>query len=157
MVSNYLRDCRYNVGTLKDFIYIIPYETSMIDFEIDNGYANVESVNSDTIYKIEGVNANLTSEETVKGRFRFAATTTINVAEMPSNPLFHQLEILRKGKWYVVVENIHGEQFIQTVEFYTDFTWFCKHNHTYFRFCIKYTCVGIEQKHIPYCNDDKQR
>ena len=123
MVSNYLRDCRYNVGTLKDFIYIIPYETSMIDFEIDNGYANVESVNSDTIYKIEGVNANLTSEETIKGRFRFAATTTINVAEMPSNPLFHQLETLRKGKWYVVVENIHGEQFIQTVEFYTDFTY----------------------------------
>ena len=44
MVSNYLRDCRYNVGTLKDFIYIIPYETSMIDFEIDNGYANVRTM-----------------------------------------------------------------------------------------------------------------
>ena len=37
MVSEYKKSCGYAVGTLKDFIYLIPYSADRFSYSIDNG------------------------------------------------------------------------------------------------------------------------
>ena len=79
MLSEYLINCKYRVGKLKSFVYLIPSETN-INYVVDNGEAIVQSV-SGVVYKLYCGNVQMTSEETMEGRFKFNNRVIIKLFE----------------------------------------------------------------------------
>ena len=70
MLENYnLEKCRYMLGSLKPFIYVLPKETTRIDYVVDNypivinnatayvGKCEVRNIYATNIVKIEGFKA----------------------------------------------------------------------------------------------------
>lgn len=123
MVNEYKQQCGYEVGTLKPYIYIIPKESLSINYKVDNDKVNVIHLSSESIYKINGSNVLLTNEETIEGRFKFESTITINIHELIDEPWFYALGIMRNEKFFVIIENMEGQQFIQAVDFPSQFTY----------------------------------
>ena len=115
MLSEYLINCKYRVGTLKRFIYLIPSETN-INYVVDNGEAIVQSV-SGVVYKLYCGNVQMTSEETMEGRFKFNNKVIIKLFENQTSGLTEILNNLIQNNYKVVVEDLEGTQFICNVEF----------------------------------------
>lgn len=115
MLSEYLINCKYRVGTLKPFIYLIP-STSTINYTVDNGEAVVMSVNG-LVNKLKCGNVQLTSEESMDGRFKFNNKVIIKLFENQTSGLTEILNNLIKNNYKVVVEDLEGTQFICNVEF----------------------------------------
>lgn len=123
MINEYKKQCGYDIGTLKPYIYVIPKNEMLCSYKIDNNKIDVVNIKSDRIYKIYGNNVILTSEETIDNRFKFNSTITMNIVEMMNEPWFQSLNILRNTFCFVIVENLEGNQFIQSVEFPSEFTY----------------------------------
>lgn len=115
MLSEYLINCKYRVGTLKPFIYLIP-SSSTINYTVDNGEAVVMSVNG-LVNKLKCGNVQLTSEESMDGRFKFNNKVIIKLFENQTSGLIEILNNLIKNNYKVVVEDLEGTQFICNVEF----------------------------------------
>ena len=115
MLSEYLINCKYRVGTLKSFIYLIP-SSSTINYTVDNGEAIVMSVNG-SVNKLKCANVQLTSEESMDGRFKFNNKVIIKLFENQTSGLIEILNNLIKNNYKVVVEDLEGTQFICNVEF----------------------------------------
>lgn len=115
MLSEYLINCKYRVGTLKPFIYLIP-SSSTINYTVDNGEAIVMSVNG-SVNKLKCGNVQLTSEESMDGRFKFNNKVIIKLFENQTSGLIEILNNLIKNNYKVVVEDLEGTQFICNVEF----------------------------------------
>ena len=115
MLSEYLINCKYRVGTLKPFIYLIP-STSTINYIVDNGEAVVMSVNG-SVNKLKCGNVQMTSEETMEGRFKLSNKVIIKLFENQTSGLIEILNNLIKNNYKVVVEDLEGTQFICNVEF----------------------------------------
>ena len=115
MLSEYLINCKYRVGTLKRFIYLIPSETN-INYVVDNGEAIVQSV-SGVVYKLYCGNVQMTSEETMEGRFKFNNRVIIKLFESSISGLTEILNNLIKNNYKVAVEDLEGTQYICNVEF----------------------------------------
>lgn len=122
MVSEYKQSCGYAVGTLKDFIYLIPYNADRLSYSIDNGMCSEVGINDTTnIIRIEGFQASLKNTETFEGRFKFESEVGIYIHETLGKNLFDRLRYLIQNRWFVVVEDLQGIQYIQSVEFYSEF------------------------------------
>lgn len=115
MLSEYLINCKYRVGTLKHFVYLIPSETN-INYVVDNGEAIVQSV-SGVVYKLYCGNVQMTSEETMEGRFKFNNKVIIKLFENQTSGLTEILNNLIQNNYKVAVEDLEGTQFICNVEF----------------------------------------
>lgn len=123
MLIEYKEENKYDIGSLKDYIYIIPEDSINIQYIVDNGAAEVISLISDTIYKINGTNVLLTEESSINSRFRFETTVSINLNEVFNDLFLSNIDKLINNRYYVVVENLNGEQFIQSVEFSSEFSY----------------------------------
>lgn len=115
MLNQYLINCKYRVGSLKRFIYLIP-SSSTINYTVDNGEAVVMSVNG-LVNKLKCGNVQLTSEESMDGRFKFNNKVIIKLFENQTSGLIEILNNLIKNNYKVVVEDLEGTQFICNVEF----------------------------------------
>lgn len=115
MLSEYLINCKYRVGSLKRFIYLIPSTTS-INYTVDMGEAIVMSVNG-SVYKLNCASVQITSEESIEGRFKFNNKVIIKLFENQTSGLIEILNNLIKNSYKVVVEDLEGTQFICNVEF----------------------------------------
>ena len=72
MVTDYKSQCGYSVGTLKDFIYLIPYNADRFSYSIDNGMCSEAAINSNNgIVRIDGLQTTLKNTETLDGRFKY--------------------------------------------------------------------------------------
>ena len=122
MVSEYKQSCGYSVGALKDFIYLIPYGADRFSYSIDNGMCSEVGMNSTLgIVRINGFQATLKNTETIEGRFKYESEVDIYVHELLGKNLYDRLRYLIENKWFVVVEDMQGIQYIQSVEFYSEF------------------------------------
>lgn len=123
MIQEYKQKCGYNIGSLKPYIYIILKNGALINYKVDNGLVDAKSITANHIYKLYGNNVLLTNKETYNERFNFSSEVSITINEMINEPWFYALGVLRNNMFYVVVENMQGEQFIQSVEFPSEFTY----------------------------------
>ena len=134
MVENfYLEKCRYMLGSLKPFIYVLPKETTRIDYIVDNypvvtngvtsyvGRCEVQNIYATNIIKIEGFKTMLEVTETVDNRLAFATKVTLSMRENWGEPFVSLLNQLKGVNAYVVVEDLMGNQYIQTPEFTSAF------------------------------------
>lgn len=115
MIDNYITNPEYRIGTLQKFVYLLPKETN-INYVVDNGEAIVQSV-SGVVYKLYCGNVQMTSEETMEGRFKFSNKVIIKLFENQTSGLIEILNNLIKNNYKVVVEDLEGTQFICNVEF----------------------------------------
>ena len=134
MVENYLYDrCRYLGGSLKPFIYVLPKETTRIDYIVDNypivinnattyvGKCEVRNIYATNIVKIEGFKTMLEVTETVDNRLAFATRVTLSMRENWGEAWVSLLNQLKGVNVYIVVEDYNGVQYIQTPEFTSAF------------------------------------
>lgn len=122
MVQDYELQCNYQIGTLKDKIYILPYDdTVSINYKVDNNKINVTGITYNHAYSIEGINVTLNETESYDSRFKFATTVNISIKESLYGDNLDALNQLRNNRWFVVVENHEGNQFIASVDFPMDF------------------------------------
>lgn len=117
MLSEYLINCKYRVGTLKPFIYLIPIKTTpTINYVVDNGEAIVMTVLG-AVNKLKCANVQFISEESMDGRFKFNNKVIIKLFENQTSGLNEILNNLIQNKYNVAVEDLEGTQFICNVEF----------------------------------------
>lgn len=134
MVENYLYDrCRYLGGSLKPFIYVLPKETTRIEYVVDSvpivtngvtayvGKCEVRNIYATNIVKIEGFKTMLEVTETVDNRLAFATKVTLSMRENWGEVWISLLNQLKGVNAYVVVEDYNGVQYIQTPEFTSAF------------------------------------
>lgn len=122
MVSEYKKSCGYAVGTLKDFIYLIPYSADRFAYSIDNGMCSEVAMNNTAgVIRIEGFQTSLKNTETLDGRFKYESEVGIYIHETLGKNLYDRLRYLIQNRWFVVVEDMRGVQYIQSVEFYSEF------------------------------------
>lgn len=122
MVSEYKKSCGYAVGTLKDFVYLIPYSADRFSYSIDNGMCSEVAMNDTAgVIRIEGFQTSLKNTETLEGRFKYESEVSIYIHETLGKNLYDRLRYLIQNRWFVVVEDMQGVQYIQSVEFYSEF------------------------------------
>lgn len=126
MVQEYLYDrCRYLAGSLKPFIYVLPKETTRIDYLIDNHKCEVKQIYFSKCLKIEGFRTMLNVSESVDNRLDFSTRVTLSMREQWGEPWCVLLNQLKMINAYIVVEDYMGNQYIQSPEFVSEF------NYTY--------------------------
>lgn len=122
MVQDYNLQCNYQIGTLKDKIYLLPYDNTVsINYKVDNNQINVTDIKYQWGYYIEGDNVILNETESYDDRFKFATTITIDIKEGLYSENLRNLDLLRNKKWYVIVENHENKQFIGSIDFPMEF------------------------------------
>lgn len=118
MVEDFKSPCRYELGSFKPFMFLVP-ENVAINYTIDDGRCAVHSIaQSDSIIKVLGDNVTLTSEENLEGRFKFHNSVELTIQEGSYDRLTDLFHLLETGnKFRAVVEDMMGNQFILNVEF----------------------------------------
>ena len=122
-VSEYKKRQIYQVGQLKPHILILPVDTTLIDYSIDNGECRVKAIRCTNVYKIEGLGASYSSSETLDGRFKFSNTLTINVPEINGNTHFSEIAQILKGNYYTIFETNNGDFFMESVDYPVEITY----------------------------------
>ena len=117
MVESFKPDKRYEVGTLKDFILLVP-ETVALDYTIDDGRCSVKKfVNNEGVIKIEGGSVTMSSTETTDSRLKFNNSVQITIQEGQYDRFTDIIRQVELNKYRVVVEDLMGNQFVMNVEF----------------------------------------
>ena len=124
MVQEYLIEkCRYLAGSLKPFIYVLPKDGTRIDYLIDNFKCEVKQVYFNKCLKIEGFRAMLNVTESVDERLDFSTRVTLSMREQWGEPWCVLLNQLKMINAYIVVEDLMGNQYIQSPEFVSSFSY----------------------------------
>ena len=124
MVQEYLlQRCRYLAGSLKPFIYLLPRETTRIDYLIDNYQCEVRQIIYTDCIRIGGFKTTLSVTESVDNRLDFSTNVSISLRENWGEDWIELISTLIKMNCYVVVEDYNGIQYIQSPEFISDFTY----------------------------------
>lgn len=124
MIINYLRDrCRYLMGNLKPVVYLLPKETTRIKYTIDDHDGKVEQVYATQCIRMETVQTKLEVTESIDTRLNFDTTVTVSLREQWGEMWISLLNRMRFQDYYVVIEDNMGNQYIQTPEFTSWFTY----------------------------------
>lgn len=108
-VSNYLGTCRYSIDELKPFIFLLPSSKIEDKVYIDDGAAYISSIEEEDILKVLG-NTNIAVENSLNERWTFSKTVNISILG------YYGLSNINE-KYYIVVENMDGTQFMVNQDF----------------------------------------
>ena len=131
MVNNYpLERCKYLTGRLKPFVYLLPKETTKIDYVVDTkqrkpypSFCEISSIQYTNCIKLEGFLTTLNITESSDNRLDFSSNVSLSMLEQWNNTWVSLLEELKLMNCYVIVEDVEGTQYIQTPEFPSYFTY----------------------------------
>lgn len=124
MIVNYLRDrCRYLMGNLKQTVYLLPKETTRILYQIDNHDGKVSQIIATQCIKMDTVQTKLEVTESIDTRLNFDTTVTVSLREKWGEPWVSLLNRMRFQDYFVVIEDNMGNQYIQSPEFTSQFTY----------------------------------
>ena len=136
MVENYfLETCKYMLGSLKPHIMLLPFETTKIDYIVENypttingntvyvGRCEVKKIYADSVIKIEGFSTVANVNESENERLQFATSVNFSMRENYDSEFMRLLNLIKLGKYYVVVEDNMDNQYIQSPEFTSAFNY----------------------------------
>ena len=124
MVQEFLIEkCKYIAGSLKPFIYVLPKDGTRIDYLIDNFKCEVKQVYFNKCLKIEGFKTILNVTESVDKRLDFSTKVILSMREQWKEPWCVLLNQLKMMNVYVIVEDLMGNQYIQSPEFVSSFSY----------------------------------
>lgn len=117
-VNDYLRECKYNLNNLDNYIYLCEFNEPILDYITDDGVSNGTStslkVASKRLY-CESVSYQSTSS--VDNRFSFENTLTVTLSESKDVTNYSIIKELITNNWMVVFKNIDGDAFVMNAEF----------------------------------------
>lgn len=122
MVTDFIKQCGYSIGGLRDFIYLIPYTHDRFSYDVDGDEAKALKLNDASgIIRVEGYKAQFKNTETNDDRLRFESQLNI-YSNLAMNPLnYTKIKQLIQNRYFVVFEDLKGNQFVQSVEYYSQF------------------------------------
>lgn len=124
MVVNYeLEHCRYIKGGLKPYIFILPKETTRIDYMVEDGKCEIRNIYATNITKIEGFQTVANVTEAVDNRLNFTSTISLSLREKWGEAWVVLLNQLKGINAYVIIEDTMGNQYIQSPEFTSAFSY----------------------------------
>lgn len=97
-------------------VYLLDADKTFINFSVDEGIAIINSINTTRCYLLEGNTVSLASTESRQGRFKFNNAVTLTIDEDNSS-IFPILDIIKKGKWHVIIEDHQGFQYMANLDF----------------------------------------
>lgn len=125
MINEYIKQCKYDIGSLKDYIYLFPIETTFFNLSYDyengnNGY--ISTLSYERCLKCYCHNVTFNSSESIDERFKFNDILTFRIGEQYESISYDKVLDLIKNKYYIGFENKDNEVFIlstQTIPFVT--------------------------------------
>ena len=124
MIRDYLRNrCQYLMGNLKSVVYLLPKATTKILYQIDSDYSKVTQIIATQCIKLETVSTKLEVSESLDTRLNFDSTVTVSLREKYGEIWIPLLNSMRFQDFYVIFEDNLGNQYIQSPEFTSQFTY----------------------------------
>lgn len=118
-ITNYLRLCDYSIGGLKPYVYIINKDALKLKIKAKGIEVFFDKRKESDILKIEAQSCVFNQEETYQTKFRFNSVLNIVINEQYDNPLLYQLRTLRTNKYYIIIEDKKGTQYLVNPEMFT--------------------------------------
>ena len=117
-VNNYLRECKYNLNNLDNYIYLYEFNEPLLDYITDDEESNASASDikgsSQRLY-CESVTYSSTSS--VDNRFSFDNTLTVTLAEHSKVSHYSIIQTLLNNNWMVVFKNTEDEAFVVNAEY----------------------------------------
>lgn len=123
MVVDLSNNCQYLIGNLKPFVLLLPKDTTSIKYIVDSYNSKVERITAQSVIRLDTSSTKLTVNEDTNTRLDFSSTVTANLIETYSKPLIELLDTLKFGEYYIVFEDMMGNQYIQSPEFTSEFSY----------------------------------
>lgn len=141
-VNHILRLCDYSLGGLKPFIYLIDKSALKLNIKAKGIEVFFQKRKDGDVKKVEASLCVYNQEETYANKFRFNSTLQVTVNEQYEEPFLYGLKELRKGQYYIIVEDMKGTQYLFNPELYTKFEYeyrFVNSGDNYNSVVIKFT------------------
>ena len=117
-VNNYLKDCKYSLNNLDNYIYLYTFNEPILNYITDDGESNA------TATSIKGSSKRLycnsvqyQSTSSVDNRFAFDNTLTVTLSEHSKVSHYSIIQTLLNGNWMVVFKNTDGDAFVVNAEY----------------------------------------
>lgn len=117
-VNNYLKDCKYSLNNLDNYIYLYQFNEPILNFITDDGESNA------TATSIKGSSQRLycnsvqyQSTTSIDNRFAFDNTLTVTLSEHSKVSHYSIIQTLLNGNWMVVFKNTDGDAFVVNAEY----------------------------------------
>lgn len=109
-ISNYNRECGYRLGRLNDHIYLVD-KSHKLKYLADGLSVEIVSPLSD-VKRCKTYLTVFNQSENDYGKYRFENTLELTLLEEYSNPMYSVLSNLRLNKYYVIIEDKDGTQYM---------------------------------------------
>lgn len=109
-ISNYNRECGYRLGRLNDHIYLVD-KSHKLKYLADDLSVEIVSPLSD-VKRCKTYLTIFNQSENDYGKYRFENTLELTLLEEYTNAMFPVLSNLRLNKYYVIIEDKDGTQYM---------------------------------------------
>jgi len=117
-VNDYLRECKYNLNNLDNYIYLYEFDEPILNYITDDEESNGSSINlNGSSYRLYCENVQYSSTSSVDNRFSFDNTLTVTLAESKEVTHYKIIQTLLTNNWMVVFKNTDGDAFVVNAEF----------------------------------------
>ncbi|WP_407433055.1 BspA family leucine-rich repeat surface protein [Methanobrevibacter sp.] len=117
-VNNYLRECKYNLNNLDNYIYLYEFNEPLLDYITDDGESNASASNiKGSAQRLYCESVEYSSTSSVDNRFSFDNTLTVTLAEHSKVSHYSIIQTLLNNNWMVVFKNKENEAFVVNAEY----------------------------------------
>lgn len=117
-VNNYLRECKYNLNNLDNYIYLYKFDKPILNYITDDEESNATSTDiQGTSLRLYAESVQYQSTSSVDNRFAFDNTLTITLSEGKEVTHYKVIQTLLNDNWMVVFKNKEGEAFVVNGEY----------------------------------------
>lgn len=121
-ITDFIRGCNYNLGSLINYIYVIPKDSAKILYHAHDFSVNIDKIDAE-IKKIECRNVSYNQQQTYQSRFVFENELELIFDEIWMDTFHDALKYIRHNNCYIIFETREGVQFLTNIELHTQFTY----------------------------------
>ena len=117
-VNNYLRECKYNLNNLDNYIYLYEFNEPLLDYITDDEESNASASDiKGSAQRLYCESVTYSSTSSVDNRFSFDNTLTVTLAEHSKVSHYSIIQTLLNNNWMVVFKNKEDEAFVVNAEY----------------------------------------
>ena len=118
LVNNYLRECKYNLNNLDNYIYLYEFNEPLLDYITDDEESNASASDiKGSAQRLYCESVTYSSTSSVDNRFSFDNTLTVTLAEHSKVSHYSIIQTLLNNNWMVVIKNKEDEAFVVNAEY----------------------------------------
>lgn len=117
-VNNYLRECKYNLNNLDNYIYLYEFNEPLLDYITNDEESNASASDiKGSAQRLYCESVTYSSTSSVDNRFSFDNTLTVTLAEHSKVSHYSIIQTLLNNNWMVVFKNKEDEAFVVNAEY----------------------------------------